>query len=325
MYRADNTSVYHYIEEATRSTHYAPTVQTLSRTKDGRAAWLSLLGQHAGRDKWEKDIKAAEEIMHTRKWKGQTAFTLESFISQHRNSYVSMTVASEHVPYQLPNEYTRVGYLLDGIECSDAGVQAALNSVRTSDDPDTGTRFDFERTAAHLIPYCPVAKKRASSGNKRGAAQISAVDGEGEVGSTPGKKDSIGKTGVHLRWYEDEEYAELSKAQKDELRTWRENNPNFKPTKGKKGKGNKKQKHVKKNLKKQVAALVAEQVKEKLEEATSEAQAENDGEAYIASLIDAALAKRGAGGATAAATTSSQTKKVSIKSILKNARNQPST
>ena len=38
---------------------------------------------------------------------GQSNFSLENFISQHRNAYVSMQASAEHVQYQLPNKHSR--------------------------------------------------------------------------------------------------------------------------------------------------------------------------------------------------------------------------
>ena len=57
-------------------------------------------------------------------WKGQSNFSLEKFIAQHRNAFISMEQCAEHVAFQLPNERTRVAYLLDGIQCNDAPLQA---------------------------------------------------------------------------------------------------------------------------------------------------------------------------------------------------------
>jgi hypothetical protein len=86
LFRDDNASVYHYLEEATRSTAYATSIKTFRWRKEGRGAWLALLGQYGGNDKWEAEIKIQESVLHTRIWKGQSNFTLESFISQHRNA-----------------------------------------------------------------------------------------------------------------------------------------------------------------------------------------------------------------------------------------------
>ena len=139
-----------------------------------------------------------------------------------------MQQCAEHMEYQLPNSHTRVSYLLDGIQCSDAGLQAAMASVRTDDGPQ-GMRNDFESAAAHLLPYDPVAKKRTASGIKQGSAQISSVSGDepknvAMSGATISKtKSSIGSTSVHLRYHTPEEYDNLTIEQKDELHAWRKN------------------------------------------------------------------------------------------------------
>jgi hypothetical protein len=158
LFRDDNASVYHYLEEATRTTAYAASIKPFQRRMDGRGAWFALLGQYAGNEKWEAEIKIQEAVLHTRTWKGQSNFSLESFISQHRNAYVSMEACAKHVQYQLPNQHSRVGFLLYAIQNNDAGLQSAIASVRTDDGP-TGKRNDFEAAATHLLPYDPVAKK----------------------------------------------------------------------------------------------------------------------------------------------------------------------
>ena len=133
-----------------------------------------------------------------------------------------MQASTEHVQYQLPNEHSRVGFLLEAIQCSDPELQAALASIKT-DNGLEGMRNNFEATAAHLLPYDPVAKKR-SSGQKRCSAQISSVV---DTSNATMKKPSIGKTGVHLRYYKTAEYRNLNREQKDELREWRSDNPNI--------------------------------------------------------------------------------------------------
>ena len=134
LFHDDNATVYHHLEEATHSTFYAASIKPYQHAKNGRDAWFALVGQYAGIDKWEAEIKKQEQLLHTRVWKGQSNFSLESFISQHCNAYVSMQACAEHVKYQLPNEHSRVGFLLEAIQNSDLGLQAAMASVRT----DTG-------------------------------------------------------------------------------------------------------------------------------------------------------------------------------------------
>ena len=106
-----------------------------------------------------------------------------------------MQASAEHVQYQLPNEHSRVRFLLEAIQCSDLGFQAAMVSIKT-DNGLEGMRNNFEATTAHLLPYAPVAKKR-SSGQKRGSAQISSVM---DTSNTTMRKPSIGKAGVHLHY-----------------------------------------------------------------------------------------------------------------------------
>ena len=98
------------------------------------------------------------------------------------------------------------------------------------DDGANGMRSDFEKAAAHLLPYDPIARKRAA-GTKRPAANISDARGlhganasAVEVSEATSKdgKASIGKTGVHLRYHMNSDYRELSTAQKRELSEWRE-------------------------------------------------------------------------------------------------------
>ena len=126
---------------------------------------MVLCNQYAGCDKWEAEIKKQENLLHMRKWKGQSNFSLEAFISQHCNAFVSMQACAEYVQYQLPNEHSRVGFLLDAIENSDASLQAVMASIRTDDGAD-GKCNNFEDAASYLLPYDPVMKKHMAAGNK---------------------------------------------------------------------------------------------------------------------------------------------------------------
>ena len=57
-----------------------------------------------------------------------------------------MQASAEHVQYQLPNEHSRVGFLLEVIQCFDPGLQAAMASIKT-DNGLEGMRNNFEATA----------------------------------------------------------------------------------------------------------------------------------------------------------------------------------
>ena len=61
-----------------------------------------------------------------------------------------MSACTEHVQYQLPNEYSQVGFLLGAIQCAHAGLQATMASVKTDNGPN-GLRNNFERAVSHLL------------------------------------------------------------------------------------------------------------------------------------------------------------------------------
>jgi hypothetical protein len=160
-----------------------------------------LSNQYAGKDKSEAEINWHEQLLHTQFWKGQSNFTLEKFIAQHQDAFVSMQAAAEHITYQLPNEHSRVGYLLTAIQCSDAGLQTAMASIKT-DQTENGLRHNFELAATHLLPHDPVQKKRTDRpGNKRASVDMSAANGEEASVAALGAKKGIGKTGLHLRYH----------------------------------------------------------------------------------------------------------------------------
>ena len=89
------------------------------------------------------------------------------------SSFHMLQRCAEHVQMELPNERTRVGYLLDNIDCSDKDVTTALSHIRL-DDSATGMRSNFERSVAFLLPTDPVKKKKG--GHKRNVGQISSTN-----------------------------------------------------------------------------------------------------------------------------------------------------
>ena len=318
LYKEDNGSVYYHLEVATRGTIYSASIKPFQRGKDGRGAWLALTSQYAGNDKWEAELKRQDDLLHQHQWKGQNTFPLEGFIGQHRNAFVSMQQCAEHVSYQLPNKHTWVGYLLEGIQCPDAGLQAAMASVRTDNGVD-GMRNDFEKAAAHLLPYNPVAKKRATvAQNKRSAAQISSVELEeesvrGDVSSTTmPKKASIGRTGVHLQYHTPNKYDNLSNEQKDELREWRKQNPSKK-----KGGDNEVRKGGRsKSSKRQLASVVAKELK-RFARKEEEDKTTSDIQAQIASMVKEAVTSH----LTPSPTAPTMKVPSTLQSILKKAKN----
>ena len=52
LYKIDNAMLFTKLDETTRSTTYAPVIKPYAKSKDGRKAYLLLIGSHAGDDKW---------------------------------------------------------------------------------------------------------------------------------------------------------------------------------------------------------------------------------------------------------------------------------
>ena len=335
LFHDNNAQVYYKLEEATRSTQYLDSIKPFQRCKDGRAAFEALNGQYAGADKWELELKKQNKLLHTRKWKGQGNYSLERFCQHHRNAFVSMQSCAEHVDFQLPNEHTRVGFLLDAIENNDLPLQAAMANIEEDIGDGTvanpGKRNDFEASVAYLLPKDPVARKR-DSGARRGMTDI--ADLNANV-SGFGDKKGIGKTGVHLCWHGKKEFMKLTQEQREELTCWREEklkaNPNF----------NKKRKDTDSNVseqgkkkrskkeKREIAAVIEKKVNEKMEEKLKEAKelskADNDVRSYIMGLFKPSNSTTPptskSAQVTASNAQSTSSSRVTLQSILRRAKN----
>ena len=316
-YRDDNAKVCYYLEEAARGASYAASIKPYQRGKNGRDAWLSLSRQHAGKDKWDLEIKRNDEFLHNRQWKGQSNFPLSSFISQHRNAYISMEQCAEHAEFQLPNGQTRVKYLLDAILCNDAPLQAAMDMVRNDDVPG-GKMRDFESAASCLLPHDPAPKQKGAVGTKRDHGLVSEAKLE-VSSSTSGKPPSIGKTGVEFRCCKKDEFRKLSKEQREELIEHRKSN------------NQPKKKRVNFNSsdpRKSISELVAKEIEAQKKAEKVKENDEQQLEKYIMSIVSkassSAPATSSSGGVTSSTTASSQASpsgsSSALKSILKRAK-----
>ena len=145
--------------------------------------------------------------------KGLGNYTLEKFVGQHNSAYISMHQCAEHMDFQLPNEHTRVKFVVDGILCGDTDLKAAIAMVKQDRAP-TGMYHNFEPMAAYIIPNDPVAKRLADASGKRPSVRI--LDANVQQGP-PRKKKRVGDAGVELRFHSTPEYKKLTVEQKDDL------------------------------------------------------------------------------------------------------------
>eukprot|EP00957_Ditylum_brightwellii_P068581 5206857-Ditylum_brightwellii.AAC.1 len=72
-----------------------------------------------------------------------------------------MKEAAEHIPFQLPNEFTRFGFLLATIKCSDTVLQDTMSNIKNDTDEKSATnkRHNVEVAATYLLPFCQVLRK----------------------------------------------------------------------------------------------------------------------------------------------------------------------
>jgi hypothetical protein len=214
VFKDDQAAIYNALEESFRGTIVGPTILPHKKGKNGRDAWMATISQHAGKAKWEGEIKTEELILQTRKYKATGTYTLAKHCEVHRSSHIKMQAAALNVDYkyQVADERTRVRWLLESIECKDVNVLTMI-AVIDSDDSVGGKKGNFESAVAYLTPSCPVAaKKKRSYDDISTDATVSSIQ----------IKNGKGKTGVDLRYHKHKEFHTLSQPQKDELSAWRE-------------------------------------------------------------------------------------------------------
>jgi len=88
---------------------------------------------------------------------GTDKFFPRIVLQLHQNTFVFMQAYAQHVAYQIPNEHSGVGYMLDVIKNNDVKLQAALANIEDDTGP-SGKHDDFEKAAAHMLPKDPVLK-----------------------------------------------------------------------------------------------------------------------------------------------------------------------
>ena len=142
------------------------TTSDYTRLRGIYCSLMALKAQFAGAAHWDREVKIMSDFMSNSRWTGTTAFSLHAFLAKHRASFHTLQRCAEHVQIELPNERTRVGYLLANIDCHDKDLTTALSHI-CLDDSLTGMRSDFERSVAFLLPTDPVKKKKGAKQDDR--------------------------------------------------------------------------------------------------------------------------------------------------------------
>ena len=160
----------------------------------------ALVSQFFGKVVWESRIKDAQDYLMTKQWSSNTHQTLKDHIYIHQSDFVSLSEASDNVSHQLPNDRTRVGYLIDSITSTDVNVVDELASIRMD---DIGRREDFEEASIFLAHICPITTKKGG-GNPN--VKIEAAGSK--------LSSRVGSTGVELRYHKSAKFMALAPEQK---------------------------------------------------------------------------------------------------------------
>lgn len=258
-YRDDSLKVLQFLDEALAGSAYVQAISKFRKSGDGRGAYLAIISQYGGTDKWHLLKEAANHVLREATWNGTGTITLSSFILRHRNAFVDLESCVGHVDVEVPTERLRVEYLLKGVQsCTDMTFMAHVANVKASESDPVGTYASFERTCELLLKACPVARKIKS--NKFTSKNVSSAEVEIDSLATDIKKGPT--TGVEIRYYKPAEYARLSAEQKKELKECKAKNNKKKRSNDDKGEG----KDNKKVLKRMIASAIKKHDKKSADE-----------------------------------------------------------
>ena len=103
LYQTDNSTVYSFIEQASRNSQYLTTIKPFERRKDGRGAYFALINAHVTDDKWDRIQKDNMKWIMSLKWNGKK-IALEQFCSLHWAKYEQLVELATHLPFQVSDE-----------------------------------------------------------------------------------------------------------------------------------------------------------------------------------------------------------------------------
>ena len=204
-YNADNARLFGILSKALSGTAAMASITKYQTRQNGRGAYMALVTHHLGSEKWEKLVENAERLLNQRVWNGKNSrYPLRIHIARHREAFNDMERASDHIPYNPPNETSRVRFLMTSIESQDA----TICSCKTTIQGDPAKKHDFELAADFILSNMP----------KQKSSQIHTISGLNSKKQKAKKgKIKVGpKTGVELCFYKRNEWFELTEEQRQE-------------------------------------------------------------------------------------------------------------
>ena len=135
----------------------------------------------------------------------------------HWDCYLLMAQYSQKIIVQLPNEFSRVCYLLiNAIKCVYLKLLAVMDQVLQDKKPLKGMHNNFEKSVACLIKADTIARKqKLTQGNVLSAESDQSL--EANVSAFDDKSGNGSINGVYLRYNIKDEFSSLTKAESTEM------------------------------------------------------------------------------------------------------------
>ena len=122
----------------------------------------------AGDDSWNAIIARNREVYETAKFTGTGhVYLLWKHVSKFRVAFSQLQLANEQpgVSVTIPNDQTKVQYLLQSIECDNVGLKSRMEIVRSS----KAMKNNLDQTAQYLQEACPVFYRFIKQGGSGGS------------------------------------------------------------------------------------------------------------------------------------------------------------
>ena len=219
LMKEENRMLFEKLFDSFRGSEVETTITSeMKQHRQGRALWMAACTEWAGDDSWNAIIAKNRDVYENAKFTGTgVVYSLWKHVSRMQVAFSQLQLANEQpgVSVTIPNDQTKVRYLLKSIECDDVGLKSRMEIVRSS----KAMKNNFDQTAQYLQEADPVFRRSIQQGGSNNSGKST----KNATASQLNLKQGVGSTGVEFCWYPREEYQALSKEQKDELGTWMKN------------------------------------------------------------------------------------------------------
>ena len=146
MYKLDNAKVWKLLKSSLLNTPPYNNISNYNNTKDGRAAWKSLLAAYQGSDYTERMRDSAFETLSKSHYSGEKkTFNFEKFVGIHKAAHKKL-IDAEYNGGRGLDEETKIQHLKNGIK-AEAGLEHALSIISL----DNRYRNDFDGFTSYMM------------------------------------------------------------------------------------------------------------------------------------------------------------------------------